>query len=356
MRGLLPLLLMFLAGCVAPGARPVQSEPGALGPKEVDIYYVTDRAPDPVDARAYGPERGEISYGIASVAIPPNHEIGRQEVPSVFRFEWSPDERKHIAYKGALAMDRSEFLQQLSWAVGNSPDRNLMLFVHGYNVDFAQAVRRLAQFSTDLKLRGPAVLFSWPSQDSLTGYLVDETNAEWAQPHLVDLLNDLLEGTPAKRIFVVAHSMGARLATRGLTTLSGDRWLQGIKKIRELILVAPDIDADLFRQDVAPRLAETGVHVTLYASSEDRALKASKAFHGYPRAGDSGEGLVIVPGVETVEARDASSGLLGHSYFAEDRRIMEDIFALLQTGQRANDRFGLAAIDSGDGRYWVFRK
>jgi esterase/lipase superfamily enzyme len=96
--------------------------------------------------------------------------------------------------------------------------------------------------------------------------------------------------------------------------------------------------------------------VTLYASSNDQALLASKAFHGYPRAGESGTGLVVVEGVETIDASDISGGLLGHSYFAEDRRIMEDIFALLQTGQRADRRFGLEALESDQGRYWTFRK
>ena len=96
--------------------------------------------------------------------------------------------------------------------------------------------------------------------------------------------------------------------------------------------------------------------MTLYASSADRALRASKAFHGHPRAGDSGEGLVIVPGVETIDASETSGGLLGHSYFAEDRRTMEDIFAILQTGQRAQNRFGLEAVDADRGRYWTFRK
>lgn len=121
-------------------------------------------------------------------------------------------------------------------------------------------------------------------------------------------------------------------------------------------MIAPDIDADVFRLDMAPRLARTGIHITVYASSNDRALMASKAFHGYPRAGETGEGLVVVSGVETVDASNVSGGLLGHSYFAEDRRIMEDIFALLQTGQRADDRFGLKPLESKGVRYWTFRK
>jgi esterase/lipase superfamily enzyme len=274
----------------------------------------------------------------------------------VFRFEWSEDERKHIAYKGVLPMDKAEFLQQLAWAVAKSPGRKLMVFVHGYNVEFAEAARRVAQFATDLKFSGPVVLFSWPSQGDLTGYTVDETNAEWAQPHLVEVLNDLLDQSRAKKIYLIAHSMGARLLSRAYITLTADRWMYGAGSVRELVLVAPDIDADLFRRDIAPRLAESGVHVTAYASSGDRALMASKAFHGYPRAGDSGDDLVIVPGVETVAATDTEGGLLGHSYFAEDRRIMEDIFALLQTGQRADNRFGLAPVDTEQGRYWTFRK
>jgi len=232
----------------------------------------------------------------------------------------------------------------------------VMVFVHGYNTGFEEATRRLAQFATDLKFTGPVILFSWPSQATLTGYSVDETNAEWAQPHLEQLLSLLLDQLKVRQLYLVAHSMGARLATRAYTALVGDRWDIHHATDRELVLVAPDIDADLFRDGLAPRLAAAGVHTTLYASSGDRALMASKTFHGYPRAGDSGDGLVVMPGVETVDASGVSAAFLGHSYFAEERHIMEDIFALVQTGQRADSRFGLSPTESEDGRYWTFRK
>jgi esterase/lipase superfamily enzyme len=240
--------------------------------------------------------------------------------------------------------------------VARSPDHRVLVFAHGYNVDFPEAARLLGQLATDLKFGGPVVLFSWPSQGSLTGYTVDETNVEWAQAHLVEVLGGLIDRTRAQRVYLLGHSMGTRLVTRGYNTLAGDRVAPDLEVFRDLILVAPDIDADVFREDIAPRLARGGVHVTLYASSGDRALMASKAFHGYPRAGDSGQGLVIVDGVETVDASGMGSGLLGHSYFAEDRRIMEDIFSLLQSGHRADQRFGLEGVDTDRGRYWIFRK
>jgi esterase/lipase superfamily enzyme len=350
----LGLFAPILSGCAsAPKTDTAGGEPEA---HTVDVFYVTDRDSDPAGRDDFGTERGKVSYGIATVGIPPNHEIGKREAPSVFRFEWSEDERKHIALKGLLPMDRTEFLQQLGWAIEKSRDRRLMVFVHGYNTPFAEASRLVAQFATDLKFSGPVLMFSWPSQGSLTGYTVDETNAEWSQAHLVKTLKDLLDKTPAKRIYLVAHSMGTRVLTRAYITLAGDRWMETPNAMREMILIAPDIDADLFRQDIAPRLAKTGIHVTLYASSGDRALMASRAFHGYARAGESGEGLVIVPGVETVDASDASSGLLGHNYFTEDRRIMEDIYAVLQTDQRADSRFGLTSVDTDKGRSWTFRK
>jgi esterase/lipase superfamily enzyme len=357
---LAPLLIGLLGGCASSGSAPPVTKPAQekieASARQVEIFYATDRAPVPAEGEYYGPDRGSPALGIATVAIPPHHQIGHHEQPSVFKFEWSPDERKHIAVTGITPLGREAFFDQLERAVYLSPDRKLLVFVHGYNTRFAEATRLLAQFATDLKFNGPSVLFSWPSQAGVTSYMVDETNIEWAQPHLVQLLDDLIDRTSARQIYVVAHSMGSRVLTRAYNTLASDRQAHNLSTIGEMILVAPDIDADVFRDDISPRLARSGIHVTLYASSADRALLASKAFHGHPRAGDSGEGLVIVPGVETINASEASGGLLGHSYFAEDRRIMEDIFAILQTGQRAQNRFGLEAVDANRGRYWTFRK
>jgi esterase/lipase superfamily enzyme len=228
--------------------------------------------------------------------------------------------------------------------------------VHGYNEEFPDTNRLVAQFASDVKFSGPVILFSWPSQGSLTGYTIDETNAEWSQAHLVEMMDSLIEQIPARNIYLVGHSMGNRIIGRAMTTLASERLDGDLIRFREIVMIAPDIDTEVFRLDMAPRLADTGIPVTVYASSNDRALMASKAFHGYPRAGESGEKLVVVDGVETVDASDVSGSLLGHSYFAEDRRIMEDIFSLLQSGQRADKRFGLAMMESDSGHYWTLRK
>ncbi len=335
---------------------PSQIPESESEPKQVNVFFHTDRAPDREEDKFFSGERGDLYYGVSQVGIPAGHRMGRHEEPSLLKFEWSPDEHKHIKVTDVTTLPKEDFILSLSEAVNQSPGKKLMVFVHGYNTEFSEASRVLAQFANDLKFQGPAVLFSWPSQGTLTGYTTDETNAQWATAHFVDFMKTLLEEVPAKDIYLIGHSMGNRILGNGFTKLASDLPKSYLAMFRELILIAPDIDADVFRQDMAPRLVRTGVHITLYASSNDRALKASKAFHGYARAGDAGEGLVVVDGVETVDVSDASGGILGHSYFAEDRRIMEDIFSLLQSGQRAENRFGLGAVEQDGERYWTFRK
>ena len=350
------ILLVTTAACSIPGNLRSSTADDGASPQQVDVFFATNRTPAADSRVFFGPERGAMSYGITRVGIPPGHQLGRQEGPSVFKFEWSPDDHKHINVREVITLTPKNYYERLGRAVEDSPDGKLMVFVHGYNVDFPDASRLVAQFANDLKFSGPVVLFSWPSQGSLTGYTIDETNAEWSQAHLNELLASLIENVPARNIYLVGHSMGNRILGEAMTTLATDRLDGDLIVFREIVMIAPDIDTDVFRLDMAPRLSNTGINVTLYASSNDRALMASKAFHGYPRAGESGDGLVVIDGVETIDASDVSGTILGHSYFSEDRRIMEDIFSLLQSGQRADNRFGLAMVETDSGRYWTLRK
>ena len=91
--GVVGLVSSTLAGCgSAPKGDTQAVQAAEPSPRTVDLFYVTDRDAHPSGRDDFGSERGKVSYGIASVGIPPNHEIGRQEAPSMFRFEWSADE------------------------------------------------------------------------------------------------------------------------------------------------------------------------------------------------------------------------------------------------------------------------
>jgi len=323
---LLSLTLLLVQGCASLEA---SNEAAETGPNLVKLFYATGRQPSKESNVYFGRERADLSYGNIEIGIPARHLVGQLEQPSLLKFEYSADDREHITIQRNSNYTRESFYYFLNQAIDRSASKKLMVFVHGYNSEFSEAAKSLGQFANDLKF-SPVVLFSWPSKGSLSGYTVDETNVEWAQSQFLELMNGILDNTQAQEIHVVGHSMGTRLIGRGMGTLASERPEGDMGRFRNIVLIAPDIDSDVFRRDIAPRLERANIRVTLYASSGDSALMASKAFHGYARAGDSGEGLAIVPGVETIDASIAAGGLLGHSYFTEDPRIIGDLFSLLQ--------------------------
>jgi esterase/lipase superfamily enzyme len=200
----------------------------------------------------------------------------------------------------------------------------------------------------------PPPYYSWPSRGSVPAYTIDEQNIEWAQSNLRRYLEDFFTRSEAQNVYLIAHSIGNRALTRAVASLLKDR-PDLRSRLKEVILAAPDIDAEVFKRDIAPALTAAGRPVTLYASSEDQALAASRTVHGYPRAGESGAGLVIVPGIETVDATRVATDFLGHSYFADTTSILSDMFYLIREGKRADRRFGLRPVDKPAGRYWELR-
>jgi hypothetical protein len=65
---------------------------------------------------------------------------------------------------------------------------------------------------------------------------------------------------------------------------------------------------------------------------------------------------VILNGIETIDATNVDTSLMGHAYVAESRSVLGDIFTLIKTGQRAGERFSLVPMTSAAGPYWAFRK
>ena len=195
-------------------------------------------------------------------------------------------------------------------------------------------------------------MFSWPSVNRVTGYPIDDNNADWSVPDFKAALTRILTATGSSEIYIIAHSMGNQVVTQGLIELARtDPTLK--TRVRELILAAPDIDAAIFRRDIAPFLANASTRTTLYASSRDLALTASRSYQGYARAGDTNGGVIVVPPVETIDASHANDDLLGHSYVASSPSILKDVDLIIN--QRLPPaRRGLAARRGPGGDYWVY--
>ncbi|XZE51620.1 alpha/beta hydrolase [Planctomycetaceae bacterium SH139] len=300
----------------------------------------------------YTAERGVLTQGIAEVTVPASHERGKVERPSILRFEFAEDQSKHIVMTSATELNNNDFYRRMQASLKETSERELMVFIHGYNVDFESAVRRTAQLAVDLPFRGVPVCYSWPSQGTLLGYKVDENNVAWTVSHLRDFLTDLAARSGARSINLVAHSMGNRALTAALSEISLIRGNNSPPLFDRVVLAAPDIDADYFRRDLANRVLSMAEQVTLYASSNDRALIASKQVHGYPRAGDAGANIVVVPGIETIDVSGIDLSLLGHSYYGDSRAILTDLFELMHQRLPASQRQMLMPQQAASLIYW----
>jgi esterase/lipase superfamily enzyme len=143
--------------------------------------------------------------------------------------------------------------------------------------------------------------------------------------------------------------MGNRAVCDALKMLS--HGTLGQLKFNHLILAAPDIDADTFRE-LASTLQKLSARITLYESSKDRALIASKVLHGNPRAG---EPLLVLPGLDAIDASAIDTNFLGHSYFSDNYPLLSDIHSILLRDEPASSRFGLHEMQHVNGKYYAFR-
>lgn len=319
------------------------------------LFYATNRQANPGAApdKRYQGGRGRLEQGVCEVSIPRDHRLGQLEQPSLWRMEFKADPEQHVVLLNVAPQARDEFMAGIRARVAQSKSRSLFVFVHGYNVNFADAARRTAQMTYDLGYDGAPILFSWPSQGRLSGYLEDENNSEWSVPDLRDFLADLASRAGDGEIYLVAHSMGNRIATRALARLLTEQPALA-PRFRELLLIAPDLDVDIYRRELAPVFAQVGPRVTLYASNRDKALTASKKLHGGARLGDASP-VTVLAGMDSIDATEVETDLLGHSYFAEAKHVLSDLFAVIREHRPVSLRAWLKEVAGRDGRYWRFQ-
>ena len=210
----------------------------------------------------YGGDRGELELGACEVSVPKDHQVGVLESPTVLRLEFREDPERHVVLLGVHPGAAVEFYADLRACIERTARKEAFVFIHGYNVGFETAVRRTAQIAYDLKFEGAPIVYSWPSQEGLLSYTVDETNVAWTVPHLKDFLLGVAQQSGAKSVHLIAHSMGNRALTSALRELAMERKAD-CPRFHEVVLTAPDIDADVFRRDLAPAIVGTADRVTL---------------------------------------------------------------------------------------------
>lgn len=325
----------------------------------VDVFYATDRKFEIREGERRKIEYlnrldenvAKLSYGVCKVSIPSDHEMGKLETPSILHFEIHENPEKHFVLLDCSAISSRSFFDQVRSLVVQGNDKSVFVFIHGYNVGFEDAVKRTAQLARDMRFQGVPILYSWASAANKSRYPKDEETIEFTKKRLKEFLQNLSRKSGAKKIHLIAHSMGNRALMGALSLLPAPT--VSAKLFKQVVLTAPDIP----RQDVETLIAAAGANaerITLYASKKDKALLLSRKFHSYQRLGYVYEFPFYIFGMDSIDASKVKTDFTGHSAFAKTRTILGDLSALVQYGEMPSKRFGLRELPTPDGLCWAF--
>lgn len=263
---------------------------------------------------------GDIHYALNMISVPPGHSSGTVELPSYGK----ANPKNHFVLASQNEIDENEFKNTLATNISGrvGQNRDVLIFVHGFNTSVEEARNRLAQVMVDGHFGGVGVVFTWPSEGALLAYESDKERATASRDALEQTLGDIAATPGVGRVHVLAHSMGTWLAMEALRqhAIAGHVGLDG--HLGEVMLAAPDIDIDVFRQQMA-RVGKTA-KVSVFASAVDRALTISSKIAGdRQRLGtldlkdDSARAQIEKLGVKIYDITENATGFIHHDTFAE---------------------------------------
>jgi esterase/lipase superfamily enzyme len=329
----------------------------------ITIFYGTDRRRnDTTEGVAYSGDRaGRLELGKAIVTVP---RSARRAAGEITLPQWwevklglvppGGDPKKHfVVLRNGFKIYQSEtdflsavksYMTKASWF-----KKEAFIFVHGYNTPFDDALFRVAQLAYDLGRQnsdgsvepfGTPFLYSWPSGGWYSDYIYDSESARLAVDYLRSFIELVIQETGAEHVHIIAHSMGNFALVHALQEIATDQ--RNKSRIDQIILAAPDIDAAEFRS-IAEKISPLAKGYTLYASSNDVAMQASRKAHkGFPRAGDVPEsGPIVVGGIDTLEISSLSTAWFSfnHNEYVEEKVLLNDVAQLLRNETHPpNDR------------------
>lgn len=342
------MLVFVLAAC---GGHPK----GVLTP-------VADTAPDSsrvnmliTTTRSRSENPGEMYSGeraLAPTFVDMTVSIPSDTVRKAGEVAWPkklpPNPATDFATLKADDLDMAGAKSWLSASVRKSPDKSVFVFVHGFNNRFEDSVYRFAQIVHDSGVHSAPILITWPSRGSLLAYGYDRESTNYTRNALENLFQYLYRDPEVKEVSILAHSMGNWLALEALRQMA-IRNGELPAKFKNVMLAAPDVDVDVFRQQIAD-MGEKHPNFTLFVSRDDRALAVSRRVWGdvsrlgaidpeqAPYKKELEDNKITVIDLTKIKAGDS----LNHGKFAESPEIVRLIGSRISDGQTLTDsRVGL---------------
>ncbi|MCJ7995593.1 alpha/beta hydrolase [Rhizobium cremeum] len=322
--------LLLVTCLVAPGcANRVQDvfQPLASAPSDtsrISMLVATTRKSSKNPGQLYSGDRGTaISLNSVTVSIPPdkNRKIGEVQWPS----RLPPNPEREFAVLDVVKAESER--QILEWfRQHRNSKRQVLIFVHGFNNSYSDAVFRFAQVVHDSGTDAVPTLFTWPSRGRVFDYLYDKESANYSRRALEDLIIQAAKSPDVEDVTILAHSMGGWLAAEALRGVAM-REKSIPAKVKNVILASPDIDIDVFRRQFI-EMGPKRPHFAILTSTRDKALEISGWLSGgIDRVGGSDlrpyAPILEELGVTVIDTSSiAASDPLGHNAFADSPEVV----------------------------------
>jgi esterase/lipase superfamily enzyme len=226
----------------------------------------------------------ELKFGIFDARIEPSVGLGMFINPS----EWF--QREEIRIKNTQALQQEAFVEQLRTMVNESPKRSLLIMVHGYREAFPSALRKTAFVGHILDIDSPVLLFDWPGNQgsSLRGYRRARNVATESGADLAETLKLIVRDVQPDKLWLMANSMGGEVVAHAFSHLYKDAEFADAEiELEDVILTAPDVSHEEFDNQFKHEITALARNLTVYVSSNDRALVMSRIVNRDSRRGES---------------------------------------------------------------------
>lgn len=257
------------------------------------------------------------------------------------------------------------FAQSIDRQLALSGNRDVFIYVHGYNVDFEYPTLVSKELQHFLGYQGAFISYNWPATPNRLAYIRDLETAGATRRNLRKLVEQLSDTTDARRIHLIGYSAGSRLVFEVAYQIALQNQAAEKRRARlgQVILIGSDLDRTYFIQALADGLLEGMDHLSIYMSSSDAALNISRIVFGRNRLGQVAATGEVSPGIEDLLRADPRLSLIdasnapgvdlgnGHSYFRSSPWTSSDIFVSLLKGLSPAAR-GLAREQ--DSAIWQF--
>ncbi len=314
-----------------------------------NIFIVTNRNQNngnfSCKENAFGAKiNNDLQFGICEVNVPKNHDSSE--------IKYTKDGRQS-SYNYYKTLDERSFNEADLINKIKDSNRTPLIFVHGFNVKYSEAILRAAQIAYDLKYQGLVILFTWPAGSG--GDLFETLNQTYdnnliSAKESVANFRDFIARLQSNNIVpnIAVHSMGHQIVLPALAQLGAKN--PQVQYVNELVLSAPDFNAQSFK-DLSANIKTTAKRITIYCSYNDKAMTASKLVNSGDRLGACNANRDF--DVINVSLLNTANSGLGHSYYSS-KEVLSDVVQLL-IGISADKRFFVSKSDPNSTEKYFLR-